>query len=142
MLLPSIFRNEYADDFMSDFFNFPTKGTKEHPFTLMKTDVKEFEKEYQVMIELPGYKKEEIEAEITDGYLCIHAERKEELEEKEKGNFIRKERYVGSCQRRYFIGDNITQEDIKASFKDGILKIEIPKISEEKEVERKLISIK
>jgi HSP20 family molecular chaperone IbpA len=141
MLLPSIFRSDYPDDFMSDFFNFPSKLRDEQPFSLMKTDVKELENGYQIMIELPGYKKEDIEAEISDGYLCIQAERTEEKEEKKKGNYIRKERYVGSCRRRYYIGDNVTEEDIKASFEDGVLNIEVPKKLETKNEERKLISI-
>ena len=141
MLLPGIFRNDYTDDFMSDFFNFPSKIRDDHSFSLMKTDVEELDNSYRIMVELPGYKKEDIEAEISDGYLCVHAERKEEKEEKGKGNYIRKERYVGSCSRRYFIGEHITQDDIKANFENGILSIEVPKKPELKTEDRKLIEI-
>ena len=142
MLLPSIFRREYPDNFMNDFFDFPQRGINEHPFTIMKTNVKKLEDKYQVMVELPGYKKDEIEVEIVNGYLSIHAEtEKEETEEKEDGNFIRKERYVGSCSRRYYIGEGITQEEVKASFDDGLLKIEVPKKEGPKKEPRKLVSI-
>jgi HSP20 family molecular chaperone IbpA len=142
MLLPSIFRREYTDDFMNDFFDFPKRGINEHPFTIMKTDVKELENKYQVMVELPGYTKDEIEVEIVNGYLRIHAEREEETEEKkEDGNYIRKERYVGSCSRRYYIGEDVKQEDVKATFEDGLLQIEVPKKEEHKKEPRKIISI-
>ncbi len=144
MLLPSIFRNGYVDDFMNDFFNVPSK---EQPYSLMRTDVKELENGYEVKVELPGYKKEEIEAEVVNGYLNIHAEHSEEKEtgstdERKEGRFIRRERYYGSCQRRFYVGENVTEKDIRANFEDGVLTIDVPKVVEKKVEERKLIDIK
>ena len=115
MLMPSIFGN----DFMDDFFVFPQerKTTPTAKANLMQTDVKETETGYEVVIDLPGYSKENVNAELKDGYLIISATTSTNDEEKsEDGKYIRKERYSGSCQRSFYVGEDITHEDIKAKF--------------------------
>ena len=104
---------------------------------VMKTDVREKDNGYLVDIELPGYAKEDIKAELKDGYLTITASRNDNKEEKdEKGRYIRRERYTGTCKRSFYVGENVKQEDIKAGFQDGILRLavrkDIPKPVEEK----------
>ncbi len=94
----------------------------------MKTDIHENDASYLVEMELPGYKKEDIKADLKDGYLTITASRNETKEEHDsKGKCIRKERYTGSCNRSFYVGKELTQEDIKAAFSDGILRLSIPK---------------
>ena len=151
MLVPSIF----SDNFFDDFFEFPfiddraeknaeRKLYGHHAANLMKTDIKEFDDKYEVEIDLPGFHKDEIQAELKDGYLNISAAKQLNQDEKEKesGKYIRRERYSGSCQRSFYVGDEITQEDIKAEFKHGILKLFVPKKEAKPEVEqRKFVSI-
>lgn len=119
-----------GDIFTDPFFN-------EHESKIMKTDIKEKDNEYQIEVELPGYQKDNIKMNIEDGYLTIQAEVNSDTEEKEDGKFVRKERYIGSCSRSFYVGDEIKSEDIKASFKDGMLKITIPKIEKNKELPEK-----
>lgn len=111
---------------------------------LMLTDIKESDKGYELEMELPGFKKEEIKASLENGYLIISAEKGLEQDEKDKEGkkYIRRERYTGSCQRAFYIGDEIEQGDIKASFKHGILRLDIPKKQPKPQVEEnKFISI-
>ena len=109
---------------------------------LMKTDIKEKKDKYLIDIDLPGYEKEGIKIEIQDGYLTVHAKVDKEDNEKEKGKFVRKERYMGECSRSFYIGDNIKEEDIKAKFHNGTLTLEIPKKDDEKKLpEKKYIPI-
>ena len=94
---------------------------------VMKTDVREKDNGYLVDIELPGYAKEDIKAELKDGYLTITAIRNDNKEEKdEKGRYIRRERYTGTCKRSFYVGENVKQEDIKAGFQEGILRLAVP----------------
>lgn len=94
----------------------------------MRTDVKENETGYELDIDLPGCKKENVKAELKDGYLKISAESRQDNEEKDDaGKYIRRERYYGTCSRSFYVGEAVTQEDIKARFEDGILKISVPK---------------
>lgn len=129
MLMPSILSN----DFMDDFFGVPRVtgfGTRfDQDFSrMMTTDVKENDKDYQVSMNLPGFSKDDIKAELKDGYLTIKAETNQNNDEKDDdGKYIRRERYTGSCSRSFYVGDNITQEDIHAAFKDGVLELNIPK---------------
>ena len=104
---------------------------------LMKTDIKEKKDKYLIDIDLPGYDKEGIKIEIQDGYLTVHAKVNKEDDDKEKGKFVRKERYVGECSRSFYVGDAVKEEDIKAKFKNGTLTIEVPKKEEHKELEEK-----
>ncbi len=107
-----------------------------HAKNVMKTDVKETDNSYEVDIDLPGFKKDEIEAKLENGYLTISAAKgldKEEKDEKD-GKYIRKERYSGAMSRSFYVGDELKQEDIKAKYEDGILKLSVPK-KEQKKVE-------
>ena len=140
MLMPSIFGENLFDDFMNDF-SFPTfpNVDKElygkHAKNLMKTDVKETENAYEIDIDLPGFKKDEIQIELKDGYLTVSAEKGlDKDEEDKKGKYIRKERYAGALSRTFYLGEEIREEEIKAKFENGILSVSIPK-EEEKKVE-------
>ncbi len=115
-----------VDPFFSD------EGSK-----LMKTDIEEKKDKYLISIDLPGYEKENIKVHIEDGYLNVDAKADSKNEEKEHGVFVRKERYFGECSRSFYIGDDITEEDIKASFKNGTLTLEIPKKEEKKTIPEK-----
>lgn len=145
MLMPSIFGEnvfdnffeEARDNFMRPYSNFNKVDG------MMQTDIKEKEDGYEVKMNLPGFTKENVKGELKDGYLIISANASENKDEKDaNGRYIRRERYSGSCSRSFYVGDNIEQEDIHAEFKDGILKVQIPK-KEAKEVveEKKYIAI-
>ena len=138
MLMPSIFgENLFNDDWMD--FSFPDVDKVlygKHAKNIMKTDVRETDNSYEVDIDLPGFKKDEIEAKLENGYLTISAAKgldKEEKNEKD-GKYIRKERYSGAMSRSFYVGDELKQEDIKAKYHDGILKLSVPK-EEPKKVE-------
>ena len=104
---------------------------------IMKTDVKETENGYEVAVDLPGFKKEDVTCELKDGYLTISAQKNVQNDEKnEEGKYIRRERYTGSQSRSFYVGEHLTEEDIHAAFEDGILKLDIPK-KEAKPVEEK-----
>ena len=108
----------------------------------MKTDIKEHDDKYELIIDLPGFDKNDIKMNIEDGYLVINAKTDINNDEKDrKGKFIRKERYYGECSRKYYIGNNISEDDIKASFKNGTLEIDIPKKEENQNTEKKYIEI-
>lgn len=130
---------------MDDFFVFPQERKSEASTknNLMQTDVKETETGYEVVIDLPGYSKENVNAELKDGYLIISATTTNNDEEKsEDGKYIRKERYSGSCSRSFYVGDAVTQDDVKAKFENGVLTLEVPKKEEAPKVEeKKYISI-
>ena len=137
MMIPRI-KNEF--DLLGEMFADPF--FTEHESKIMKTDIKEKTDKYLIGIELPGYQKENIKIDIEDGYLTVHAEINSDNEEKEEGKFVRRERYVGSCSRSFYVGNEVKSEDIKASFKNGILKIEVPKKEYKKELpEKKYIEI-
>ena len=146
MLMPSIFGETLFDDLFDDFTtrpaNHPARYAAADP-SVMRTDIKEQKDGYELEIDLPGYKKEDIAAELKDGYLTITASSKKEAKEKdEKGTYIRRERYSGSCSRSFYVGEDITQEDIKAKFENGILKIGVPKKDAKPKVpENKFITI-
>ena len=108
---------------------------------IMRTDVRETATSYEFDIDLPGFKKEEINASLKDGYLTISASKGVEKEDKyDKGQFLRRERMTGSCSRSYYVGDGITEKDVSAKFENGILQISIPK-KEAKEEEQRAITI-
>ena len=125
MLMPSIFgENLFNDDWMN--FGFPEVDKAlygKHAGHEMKTDVRETEAGYEVDIDLPGFKKDEINVELNNGYLSISAAKGLDKEEKKEGKYIRKERYAGSMSRSFYVGDAIKQEDVKAKYEDGILKL-------------------
>lgn len=139
MLMPSIFgENLFNDDWMN--FGFPEVDKAlygKHANNVMKTDVKETDTGYEVDIDLPGFKKDEINAQLDNGYLTISAAKGLDKDEKDKkGKYIRKERYAGAMSRSFYVGEGITQEDIKAKYEDGILRLSVPK-KEAKAVENK-----
>lgn len=145
MLMTNFFRENLFDDFFEDFarperriVNYGNQAS-----SLMRTDVKDTDGGYELNVELPGYKKENVSAELKDGTLVISAAVKTENDEKdEAGKFIRRERFRGNCSRSFYVGDAVEQEDIKAKFEDGILKIFVPKKEAKPELEkRKLIAI-
>lgn len=121
-MLPKVSRFDMFDDMFDDhFFN-------KKDLSLMKTDIKEKDGNYILDIDLPGYNKDNISLELSDGYLTVTAEVEENVDESDETvNYIHKERYSGKCSRSFYVGENITEEDIKASFKNGILNITIPK---------------
>ena len=140
MLRPSIFSNTFMDDFFDDMFTFPSESGSQSKKTamVMRTDVKDLGDKYQLDIELPGYKKEDIHAELHEGYLTVSAERKEEDSETvSSGRYIRRERYTGQCRRSFFVGKTITQEDVTAAFEDGVLKLTVLKEESKPKVEEK-----
>ena len=147
MLMPSIFGENLFDDF---FDGFPFYGDKEmrniekklygrKASHIMKTDIKEKDNGFEVIVDLPGFKKEEVQASLEDGYLTISAEKGLDMDEKEKdsGRYIRQERYAGACSRSFYVGNAVKQEDIKAEFKHGILKLFVPKKEANPAVEQK-----
>ena len=147
MLMPSIFGEDMFDEFMRDFpFFDENAGNKiekklygRHAKNMMKTDIKELEGGYELEIDLPGFTKDEVTAELKDGYLTISASKglDKDEQEKETGKYIRRERYAGACQRSFYVGEDITEQDIKAEFKHGILKLFVPKKEAAPKVENK-----
>ena len=138
MLTPSIFRmNDLFDGFGDVFDLEPVFRKQAMSMKNISTDVKETESGYQVEMELPGFAKEDVKAQLKDGYLTISAEHSESKEEKDdkKERYIRKERYYGNCQRSFYVGDDITEEDIRAKFENGILIMFIPKKKAQPKVE-------
>ena len=106
--------------------------------SIMKTDIKELKDGYEIHVDLPGYEKENINLELNDGYLQVTAKQEKEENKEEEGKFIHKERFYGTCSRSFYVGDQIKEEDIRAEFKNGILKICVPK----KEVKEELPEVK
>ena len=143
MMMPSIYNNGLFDEFFDGFFAEPAKRAPEkRRYDLMRTDIKELDNAFELDIDMPGCSKEDVKAQILDGYLVVSASTNSENEEKdEKGKFIRRERYSGSMSRRYYVGDQIEQDDIKARFEDGILKLTIPKEEPKKDTEPTYITI-
>lgn len=127
MLMPSIFGEDLFDDFM-DAFPFGGYRNTSSYGNLMKTDIRDTDQGYELDIDMPGFAKEDIKAELKDGYLTVKAQSSQNRDEKdENGRYIRRERYSGSCQRSFYVGEGITQEDIKARFENGILRLSVPK---------------
>ena len=146
MLMPSIFN----DNLFDNFFDFPFYDDRAERQTekklyghraanLMKTDIKEKKDGYDLEMDLPGFKKDEVKVELNNGYLTVSATKglDEDDKDKETGKYIRRECYTGSCQRSFYVGDDITEEDIKGEFKHGILKLFVPKKEAKPAVEQK-----
>ena len=134
MLMPSIFgENLFDDDWMDfaldrDFWGRKNPLYGKNAKNIMKTDIREHDGGYELDVDLPGFKKDEINVELEEGYLTISAAKGLDKDEQDKkGKYIRRERYAGAMQRSFYVGDAVTQEDIKAKFEDGILKLSIPK---------------
>ena len=134
MLMPSIFgENLFDDDWMDFPFERDFWGRKNPLYgknakDIMKTDIKEHDGGYELDIDLPGFKKDEITIDLDNGYLTISAAKGLDKDEQDKkGKYIRRERYAGAVQRSFYVGDAVTEEDVKAKFEDGILRLSIPK---------------
>ena len=136
MLMPRRNSFDVFDDFFrDDFFN-----RRENQ--LMKTDIKEAKDKYIIEMDLPGYEKENINLSLKDGYLSVTAKVEKEHKDNKEEKFIRRERFFGECSRSFYVGDKVTEEDINAEFKNGILKVDVPKFDSEKREETKYIEIK
>ncbi len=119
-----------------DFFDTPFFGRRDFSSAMMRTDVQEKDGNYILDMDLPGFSREDIKAELEDGYLTIRAEKSGGKAQESHGNYIFKERYSGTCQRSFYVGDALQQEDIKAAYKDGILRLVFPKLPR-REIEEK-----
>ena len=147
MFYPTLFK----DDLFDDFFDFPTfrdfdkvdrKLYGKHANGLMKTDVRENEGNYELDIDLPGFKKDEISLTLDNGYLIVGAAKTVNEDEKDsKGKMLRQERYSGAMQRGFYVGDGIDENDVKAKFEDGVLSLSFPKEKEPEIPEKKTIMI-
>ena len=133
----SLFDNMFDDMFRDPFF------TNSNNTKLVKTDIQEKDNNYILDMDLPGYEKEDIKAQLKDGYLTITAQKNTSNDDKdEEGNYIRRERYCGKCSRSFYVGDGIKEEDIKANFKNGILQLTFPKeVARKEDEETKYITI-
>ena len=146
-MLPSIFGENLLDDWFDfpmekDFFGGRNPLYGKHAKNLMKTDVRETENSYELDIDLPGFKKDEIQASVENGYLTISAAKGLDKDEKDKeGNYIRRERYAGECSRSFYVGDGLTESDIQARYEDGILKLSVPKKDVKELTQNKYIAI-
>ena len=147
MLAPSIFEEKFMDDLFGipefkEFDNMEKKLYGRRAGRMMKTDVREKDDDYEVVIDLPGFKKEEITVELNDGYLTINAAKGLDKDENDKkGKLIRQERYAGSMTRSFYIGENVQKEDVEATYRHGVLTLTVPKKAMEKVPEKNLIAI-
>ena len=143
LYLPGVFGESLMDEMINDLilpedeFDRAFYGRK-NPFggkkaaNLMKTDVREHDDSYEIDIDLPGFDKEDINLNLNEGYLTINAAKTYDKEDKKRGKVIRQERYQGAMTRSFYVGDQVTQEEIKAGFKNGVLKVTLPKKDEKK----------
>ena len=137
MLMPSIFGEDLFDDFMRDFPFYDDKQARRaekklyghRGRNLMKTDIRETDGSYELEMDLPGFTKDEVKVSLENGYLTVQAAKglDEDEQEKKTGRYIRRERYAGDCERSFYVGEDVTQEEIKGEFKHGILRLSIPK---------------
>ena len=143
MLVPSIFGTGVFDDLDNFFdFDYPAPRKQMPRFAPMKTDIREVGDKYEILMDLPGFKKEDLQIELKDGYLTVGAEKHvDNQEHAEAGRYVRRERYSGSFRRSFFVGKDIEETDISARFEDGVLKLGLPREKEKKEPEKRYINI-
>ena len=148
MLMPSIFgENLFDDDWMNFPFNDEFWGKKnplygKHAQNMMKTDIRETDGSYELDVDLPGFKKDEIKVQLKDGYLTLAAAKGLDKDEKDKeGNYIRRERYAGTLSRSFYVGNGVKNEDVHAKFENGVLRLSIPKKAAEEIEADKYVSI-
>ena len=154
MMMPSIFGESLFDDFMDDFsrgFQFPEfpefqdvdkKLYGKHAKNLMKTDVKDTDSGYEIDMDLPGFKKDEIKMKLENGVLTINASKGLDKDEKDKkGKYVRRERYAGSLTRSFYVGDQVTEKDVHPKYENGILSFTVPKENKQVEEKQKYIAI-
>jgi len=135
MMIPRSNFDLFDDIFGDSFF-------RKDESKMMRTDIRETDTGYVIDIDLPGYSKEDIKIDVTDGYLTINAKTNQEKKDDKNGKYVRRERFFGECSRSFYVGEVLEAEDIKAAFKNGILSLEIPKIDESKKLpEKKYIEI-
>lgn len=140
MMMPSIFGENLFDDDFDDWFDFRMPKLPDvdkvlygkHAKNMMKTDVRENGDKYEVSVELPGFDKDEVKVELQDGYLTISAEKGLDKENKKDKKYLRKERYEGALSRSFYVGEDVTEKDISASYKNGVLTLELPKKDQKK----------
>lgn len=143
-MLPTVFGENLFDDFFDDSFGMmnarsPLYG--KHARNLMKTDIRETDTNYELAIDLPGFKKDEINLDIKDGYLTVSAEKGlDKKEEDKKGRILRQERYAGVCSRSFYVG-NVKPEDVKAKYESGVLSVVLPKVDQKKHASASKIAI-
>ena len=147
-MLPVIFGENLFDDLFDDAFQMrPLCDVNnalygKHAKAVMKTDVRELDNGYEVAVDLPGFKKDEVKVDLKDGYLTISASKGlDKNEEDKKGHYIRQERYTGQCSRSFYVGENVQPKDVHAFFEDGILKLTLPKAAQQKLPETNTIAI-
>ena len=147
-MLPSIFGENLFDDFFADPFGLMSANRTDealygkHARNMMKTDVRELDGSYELDIDLPGFKKEEVSVELKDGYLTISAAKGLDKDESDKnGKFIRQERYTGACSRSFYVGSSVQPEDIGAKYEGGVLRLSVPKNVKKQLPEKKIIAI-
>ena len=151
MLTPSIFEENFIDDlfgfpYMKEFDDM-NRGMERKLYgrkasRMMKTDIREKDENYEVSIDLPGFKKEDITVELNDGYITISASKNLDRDEDKKGKLIRQERYAGSMSRSFYVGENVEKGDIEANYRHGVLNLTIPKKAMDKKIpEKNLIAI-
>lgn len=137
-MLPSIFGENLFDEFFGDpFAMMPTTRAQDVLYgkrgkNLMKTDVRELDNGYELDMDLPGFKKDEVHVDVKDGYLTVSAAKGLNKDEKQEGKYIRQERYAGQCSRSFYVGEGVEPTDVSAKFEDGILKISLPKAEQKK----------
>lgn len=132
MMMPSLFTENLFDDFFNDFdedfFGKKNPLYGKHAQNMMKTDIREKDDSYELDVDLPGFKKDEIKVQLKDGYLTLSAAKGLDKDQQDKqGNYIRRERYAGTMSRSFFVGEDVAQEDIHAKYEDGILRLSVPK---------------
>ena len=136
MYMPSIFGEDLMDDFFNDnWFRSPAFTNNNG---MMRTDVKQKDGNYELEMELPGFKKDDVQLSLENGYLNIRAAHNDNKDEKDKdGKIVRKERYTGAVERSFYVGNNITEDDVHAKFEDGMLLITLPDPEQKKPIENK-----
>lgn len=146
-MLPTVFHEDLFDRFFGDPFEMMPRGGHDplygkHAKGLMKTDVRETDTTYELDIDLPGFKKDEVQVDLVDGTLTIQAAKGLDKDERDKdGRYIRRERYAGACSRSFYVGEGVRPADVTAKFEDGILRISLPKAEEKKLPENTSITI-
>ena len=146
-MLPTVFGENLFDDFFDDAFLAPVFHTRnplygKHAAHVMKTDIREKDGSYELDVDLPGFKKDEVQLELKDGYLTISAAKGLDKDEEEKnGRYLRRERYVGQCSRSFYVGKSVEPKDVSAKFEDGILKVTLPKVVQQQLPENHTIAI-
>lgn len=136
MLVPSLFTDNFVNDFFNGAFDRTPALFKATGSSSMSADVKEFKDHYEMALELPGYDKQDVTASLKDGYLTIEAKREEKQDQEDDGGrYIRRERFVGTLTRAFYVGEDVKQEDIKAKFENGVLDICVPKVDYKPEIE-------